>query len=485
MPKTAKKKNDFICALKALPERLWIPAARRAIEINPANHPARHLLNLGLSTVIPPQFLALLTEKRWSADGVNLTVGFLDNPSTELKAKILSHMNAWGTYANVQFVETATDPQVRIARADSPPDLAGFWSFLGTDINHIDADKPTMNLDSFTINTPDAKFFRVVRHETGHTLGFPHEHLRDEIIERIDRDKAIEYFRENVGWTEAMVISNVLTPMDNSALIATAHADENSIMCYELPGSIMKDNVAIVGGADIDDQDAIFAASVYPLGRINEVAAFWRGMLGTFAGTFDTALNGGGPFSGKCYFFKGDRYVRYDWNTDRADSGYPKRIEDNWYNLPSGFKSDFDCAINGKGAFTGKCYFFKGDSYIRYDWSSDKMDSGYPKTIADNWNNLPNGFRGSFDAMINGGGSFSGKLYIFKDDQYIRYDWEADRVDPGYPRKISDNWPRLPHSFRTGLDAALEGDRGFSGKGYLFKEDFYVRYDWAADSADV
>jgi hypothetical protein len=28
-----------------------------------------------------------------------------------------------------------------------------------------------MNLDSFTTSTPDSEFYRVVRHETGHTLG--------------------------------------------------------------------------------------------------------------------------------------------------------------------------------------------------------------------------------------------------------------------------------------------------------------------------
>lgn len=208
-------------------------------------------------------------------------------------------------------------------------------------------------------------------------------------------------------------------------------------------------------------------------------------MLGVFAGNFDATLNGGGPFSGKCYFFKDDKYVRYDWNTDSADSGYPKRIQDNWHNLPSGFTSDFDCAINGKAAFSDKCYFFKADKYVRYDWTSDTVDSGYPKTIADNWHNLPTGFRDNFDAMINGGGAFAGKLYMFKGDQYIRYDWQADRVDPGYPKKTSDNWRRLPQSFRDSFDAALEGDRGFSGKGYFFKGDSYVRYDWAADEADV
>jgi hypothetical protein len=53
--------------------------------------------------------------------------------------------------------------------------------------------------------------------------------------------------------------------LDDSALIETSHADPNSIMCYWLPASIMKDNVAVAGGTDIYSQDAQFASSVYPL----------------------------------------------------------------------------------------------------------------------------------------------------------------------------------------------------------------------------
>ncbi len=111
--------------------------------------------------------------------------------------EFLSHMNAWSDVANanVQFVETASDPQVRIARTAGD----GYWSYLGTDILSIEAGEPTMNLDSFTMNTLESEFHRVVRHETGHTLGFPHEHMRREIIDQIDQDKAIEYFMANSG----------------------------------------------------------------------------------------------------------------------------------------------------------------------------------------------------------------------------------------------------------------------------------------------
>ena len=71
----------------------------------------------------------------------------------------------------------------------------GFWSYLGTDILQVPRNQPTMNLEGFSIDTSDAEYRRVVRHETGHTLGFPHEQLRKEIVGRIDHQKAYEWFR--------------------------------------------------------------------------------------------------------------------------------------------------------------------------------------------------------------------------------------------------------------------------------------------------
>ena len=219
-------------------------------------------------------------------------------------------------------------------------------------------------------------------------------------------------------------------------------------------------------------------------GSIIKVTDFWRSMPSGFGGSFDAALNGGGPFKGKCYFFKGDKYIRYDWALDRADSGYPKSIAANWKNLPAGFKSNFDAAINGQGPFSGKCYFFKGDKYVRYDWGADRADSGYPKPIAGNWRDLPSGFKDKFDAAINGGGPFAGKLYFFKGDSYIRYDWQTDRTDPGYPKKTADFWSCMPPGFTGDFEAALEGDKQFSGRGYFFKGNNYIRYSWAEDRAE-
>src|SRR5215203_5000992 len=141
------------CQPRRLPQDKLEEAARNAVEINPVNHPPLERLARIEPEIKPTrERLALTTSKWWGAGGVHLTVGFLDDPPADLRDRILSHMNAWAETANVQFVETETDPEVRIAR--TPGD--GYWSYLGTDIKLIPDDEPTMNLDSFSMNTQDS-----------------------------------------------------------------------------------------------------------------------------------------------------------------------------------------------------------------------------------------------------------------------------------------------------------------------------------------
>lgn len=258
-PEEAKvtKKNQplLTCTLKSLPKPKRIPAARQAIAVNPLNAPAG---------VHPPERLALLTTKYWGSAGVRLTVSFLEDQSDEFKARILSHMNAWSDYCNAEFSLVATGGQVRIST-----NPGGYYSYLGTDILSIPSDEPTMNLEGFDMDTVESEYHRVVRHETGHTLGFPHEHARAEIIALLDPAKVIASFEASQGWSEQEIRDQILTPLDPASIIATPTADETSIMTYQFDGSVTLSGQPIPGGTDIDVSDQGFAAKVYPLDVTN------------------------------------------------------------------------------------------------------------------------------------------------------------------------------------------------------------------------
>jgi hypothetical protein len=173
-------------------------------------------------------------------------------------------MNAWDKTANVVFTETRGTGQVRIARLDTPSDMSGYWSYLGTEILGVDDDEPTLNLEGFTMKTPESEFKRVVRHGAGHTLGFDHEHMRAELVNRIDVKKAIKFYDEDQGWTPKEVREQVLTPLKKKSIMGTTEADPTSVMCYQIPAEITKNGKAIVGGKDINKKDFVFAASIYP-----------------------------------------------------------------------------------------------------------------------------------------------------------------------------------------------------------------------------
>src|SRR5678815_5822424 len=129
-------------------------------------------------STLQPQHLAVMRGKMWPSNGVELTVSFpFDSTPQNVQEKIVSVANHWNKYCNIKFRLT-TDPkaQIRIARVND-----GYWSYVGTDILHIPFNQPTMNLQGFTINTPDSEYLRVVIHEFGHCgIGAPHEHMRAE-----------------------------------------------------------------------------------------------------------------------------------------------------------------------------------------------------------------------------------------------------------------------------------------------------------------
>jgi hypothetical protein len=255
----APPQDMLACTPKTLPKRLLIKAANTAMKIYPVNAPAfGPLADVAPDFPLDPMHIAVLTSKYWGPSARRLTVSFMERTAANLRARILSHMNAWSQVVGISFVETQGTGDVRISRG-----TGGYWSYLGTDVLLIPKNRQTMNLQGFTMNTPESEYKRVVRHETGHTLGFPHEHMRKELVERIDPAKAYEYFLRTQGWDQRMVDQQVLTPLNELSLMSTP-ADQTSIMCYQLPGSITRDGKPILGGVDINQTDYAFAGGIYP-----------------------------------------------------------------------------------------------------------------------------------------------------------------------------------------------------------------------------
>ncbi len=119
----------------------------------------------------------------------------------------------------------------------------------------------------------------------------------------------------------------------------------------------------------------------------------------------------------------------------------------------------------------GKAYLFKGNQYIRYDIASGIVDQGWPKLISEQWKGV---WKDGIDAAIKWGK----KVYFFKGAEYLRYDIQTDSTESGYPKSIATEWPGL---WGGGIDSAIDWG---NGKAYFFKGDEYSRYDIATEKLD-
>jgi hypothetical protein len=175
----------------------------------------------------------------------------------------------------------------------------------------------------------------------------------------------------------------------------------------------------------------------------------------------------------KAFFFKGDTYRRFDIERDRFDGGYPRPIAGNWRKLDV---SSVDAALKWptKGWLDRtKVYFFSGRQYYRFDIENDEVDPEYPKPIAGNWKGLwPDG--------VDAGLVWDDETaYFFKGDQYVRFGIKENRV-VSEPAKISDDWPEL---WAEGLDAAVVWPKTQTvpkNRAYFFRAYHYKRLNMVA-----
>lgn len=195
----------------------------------------------------------------------------------------------------------------------------------------------------------------------------------------------------------------------------------------------------------------------------------------------DAALSDG---AGTALFLLTDQYVVYDYGVDRVRDGIRaigSLPPGNTAGVPqppgvTGPDTVIDAALRGKRSFDGRWYFFAGGSFVGLTTATGAFDPAY-RTISDGWT-VPAGSR--FTAAWNGALNRDAFCYLFSDGQYLRYLWDEDRTDDGYPKPIS-NMIGIPAAFALGVDAAVDGGGAFSDASYLFRDDQYLRFQWVAD----
>ncbi|MCK6550603.1 hemopexin repeat-containing protein [Myxococcota bacterium] len=173
--------------------------------------------------------------------------------------------------------------------------------------------------------------------------------------------------------------------------------------------------------------------------------------------------------NGKVYFFRGDRYQRYNFDLEQIDKDDARIGVDGWRGV---WTTGIDAALNHPR--NGKVYFFKGDRYQRFSFDRERVDRDNARIGIDGWHGVWS--NGIDAALIH---PKNGKAYFFKDDRYQRFDFDTERVDKDDARIGIDGWRGV---WSSGIDAALVHPRNH--KAYFFKGDRYQRFDFDADRVD-
>lgn len=176
-------------------------------------------------------------------------------------------------------------------------------------------------------------------------------------------------------------------------------------------------------------------------------------------------------------FYDSPEYVRYDQAKDRA--GAPTKVDERtWPGLSkwlpkvrAGFSRDRKVAF----------FFLDDGTYLRYDKVADRVGDGYPLRITDStWPGLAP-YASRIRTALRWKGS---KVFLFLDnDHYLRYDVDADRVDPGYPMQVDEHtWPGL-RAHVADIETAMKWN---DSRAFMFlKGNRYLRYDITNDRVDA
>jgi hypothetical protein len=167
-------------------------------------------------------------------------------------------------------------------------------------------------------------------------------------------------------------------------------------------------------------------------------------------------------------FIKGKEYTCY--NIETRKTGEAKPIIELWPALLEiqGFSS-VDAATQMKSPdgkyLSNKLFLFKGNQCVCLDIETNRIEEGYPKLITEEW---PGVTFDRIDAILP---VDSETIYFFMEKQYISYNPVKHQAESGYPKEISPMWNGITFDK---IDAAFLRE---DGRAYFFRRDEYILYD--------
>ncbi|XP_070980540.1 matrix metallopeptidase-21 [Oncorhynchus clarkii lewisi] len=153
------------------------------------------------------------------------------------------------------------------------------------------------------------------------------------------------------------------------------------------------------------------------------------------------------------YFMRDGWYWLYENRTNRTRYGDPVALQVGWHGIPPG---GVDACVHVWNRNTDAVYFFKGTQYWRYDDDNDQVFTVdpeghlYPRLISEGFPGVPSPIDTAFYDRRDY------HIYFFKGTYVYVFDVTANRVSPGFPRKITAVFPAVVSGDHPGgsIDAA-------------------------------